>query len=94
MGKESGHAQIRIMKKSGREVFKCKGRGIGVSVKDFWRWAMSDFVSNAPRGVLAEFIVACALGIKDGVKRQLKMYQFATPKVYHPYWLITPPCPL
>ena len=28
------------------------------------------------------------------VKRHLKMYQFATPKVYHPSWLITPACPL
>jgi len=78
VGKESGHAQIRVMKKSGREVFKYKGRGIGVSVMDFWRWAMSDFVSNAPRGVLAEFIVACALGIKNGVRNPWDAFDLKT----------------
>jgi len=30
---------------------------------DFWRWAYSDLVGNAERGALAEFIVACALGV-------------------------------
>lgn len=28
----------------------------------FWKWAFSDFLSNTLRGVLAEFIVATALG--------------------------------
>jgi hypothetical protein len=27
----------------------------------FWRWAYSDFLSNAQRGVLAEYIVGTAL---------------------------------
>ena len=31
---------------------------------DFWRWAYSDLNGNAERGALAEFIVACALGIQ------------------------------
>lgn len=31
----------------------------------FWSWAYSDFLSNAQRGVLAEFIVASALGCLD-----------------------------
>ena len=35
------------------------------SLVDFWRWAYSDLVGNAERGALAEFIVACALGIQD-----------------------------
>lgn len=29
----------------------------------FWQWAYSDLVINAERGALAEYIVACALGI-------------------------------
>ena len=33
-------------------------------------------------------------GLKADVKRQLRMYQIATPKVYHPSWLKTVPCPL
>jgi hypothetical protein len=33
-------------------------------VVEFWRWAFSDLQSNALRGVLAEYIVARALGIE------------------------------
>jgi hypothetical protein len=36
-----------------------------ISPIDFWRWAYSDFLSNAQRGVLAEYIVARALGCTD-----------------------------
>lgn len=32
---------------------------------DFWQWAYSDLVGNAERGALAEYIVACALGISS-----------------------------
>ena len=31
-------------------------------MSDFWRWAWSDLRDNTVRGVLAEFIVAAALG--------------------------------
>lgn len=31
-----------------------------VNAAEFWKWAYSDFLSNAQRGVLAEFIVAMA----------------------------------
>ncbi len=33
------------------------------AVGDFWQWAYSDIVSNANRGVFAEFIVGAALGV-------------------------------
>ena len=32
---------------------------------DFWRWAFSDLRDNTQRGVLAEFLVALALGHRD-----------------------------
>lgn len=31
----------------------------------FWAWAYSDLVGNTERGALAEYIVACALGIQN-----------------------------
>jgi hypothetical protein len=34
----------------------------GTTVLDFWQWMGSDLLSNALRGVLAEFLVAKALG--------------------------------
>lgn len=37
----------------------------GMSIGDFWAWAYSDLLNNTQRGVLAEFLVAAALGITD-----------------------------
>ncbi|SNX59124.1 hypothetical protein SAMN06296273_0566 [Nitrosomonas ureae] len=34
----------------------------GISENEFWTWAYSNFLSNAQRGVLAEYLVAKALG--------------------------------
>lgn len=36
-----------------------------ISKNEFWKWAYSDFLSNAQRGVLAEYLVARALGCTD-----------------------------
>jgi hypothetical protein len=36
--------------------------GVDASVVDFWRWAFSDLRDNTVRGVLAEFLVAAAVG--------------------------------
>jgi hypothetical protein len=38
---------------------------VGFDVLDFWRWSASDLVSNTTRGLLAEFIVARALGLTE-----------------------------
>ncbi len=49
--------------KSGAEPFVCAGESLPVNLRDFWSWSVSDLVSNATRGRLAEFIVATALGV-------------------------------
>src|SRR4051794_6120931 len=36
--------------------------GLDATVADFWRYAFSDLRDNTVRGVLAEFLVAAALG--------------------------------
>ena len=36
-----------------------------ISANEFWKWAYSDFLSNAQRGVLAEYMVARSLGCTD-----------------------------
>lgn len=33
-------------------------------LEDFWSWAYSDLLGNTERGALAEYIVACAMGIQ------------------------------
>ncbi|MDQ2798836.1 MAG: hypothetical protein M3Y13_04230, partial [Armatimonadota bacterium] len=46
---------------------------------DFWRWSASDLVSNATRGILAEFIVASALGVAGGVRAEWDAFDLLTP---------------
>jgi len=36
--------------------------GLDATVADFWRWAFSDLRDNTTRGILAEFLVARAVG--------------------------------
>jgi hypothetical protein len=36
--------------------------GLDTTVADFWRWAFSDLRDNTTRGILAEFLVAKAVG--------------------------------
>jgi hypothetical protein len=52
---------------------------LDVTVLDFWRWALSDLVSNTTRGWLAEFIVAKALGIAHGVRTPWDSYDLRLP---------------
>jgi hypothetical protein len=51
--------------KTGNEQLSATGK----TILDFWRWNGSDLASNATRGVLAEFIVASALGIDLSIPR-------------------------
>lgn len=65
--------------KSGQERLVSEGKELGFSVLDFWRWSSSDLLSNATRGVLAEFIVAVALEIPlDPVREEWGAYDLTT----------------
>lgn len=55
-----------VTRKTGSEPLNDGGAPLGPSLLDFWRWSVSDLVSNATRGRLAEFIVASAVGIDVG----------------------------
>jgi len=46
------------------------GRPLHVAVLDFWRWSGSDLLSNAQRGVLAEYLVGLALSCITGVRTE------------------------
>lgn len=60
-----GLDQIDVTMKTGQEPFVSGGEELPVYLLDFWRWYNSDLMNNLTRGVLAEFIVAHALGIVD-----------------------------
>jgi hypothetical protein len=54
---------LHVKHKSGSESFCVSGQPAGFDLLEFWQWSASDLVDNTTRGVLAEFIVAKALGI-------------------------------
>lgn len=66
--------------KTGEERLHDAGADLGVDLQAFWRWSVSDLLSNVTRGRLAEFIVARALDIStDGVRDEWAAYDLITP---------------
>ncbi len=61
---------LTIAPRSGSEPFHTAGVPTGFGVLAFWRWAASDLVGNALRGVLAEFLVAQAVGGCENVRAE------------------------
>ena len=49
--------------KSGKEFLTFNDKKTKYNLQDFWRWSVSDILSNATRGILAEFIVGTAIGL-------------------------------
>ncbi len=48
------------------------------SINEFWSWAYSNLLGNAERGALAEFIVGCALGLKNTDRISWDKYDLVT----------------
>ena len=61
--------QLDVVKKTGFERFHNGGSAADSDLLDFWRWSSSDLVSNVTRGVLAEYIVARAVGVSTAKVR-------------------------
>lgn len=78
MNPAEGYSAVSVEPKSGRESFRQDGQPLPVTLLDFWRWSASDLVSNATRGILAEFIVAQALGLANGVRAEWDAYDLVT----------------
>jgi hypothetical protein len=65
--------------KTGDELLSNHGDPIGYRLRDFWQWSVSDLVSNATRGRLAEFIVATTLQVNvKEVRDEWQAYDLTT----------------
>ena len=65
-------------RKTGEEPFKTvTGKEIGKLI-DFWQWAHSDLIGNTERGAIAEYLVACALGIQNGIRISWDKYDLVS----------------
>ena len=61
--------RLAITRKTGSEQFHSNGKSLDFNLESFWQWSTSDIISNATRGILAEYLVARALGLgKSGVR--------------------------
>jgi len=60
------------------EPFHSGTGSLDFSLADFWRWSTSDLTNNAMRGILAEFLVMRALGIKSDVRTEWDAYDLVT----------------
>lgn len=54
--------------------------GTGATVRDFWSFALSDLKTNIARGVLAEFLVARAVGAQETVRVSWDNFDITTPE--------------
>lgn len=69
---------IQTTKKTGNEsLINFKGETIG-TVLDFWKWAYSDLLDNAQRGILAEYLVANALNLQNTIRTNWDKYDLIT----------------
>ena len=60
--------RLKVKRKTGDECFFSPAGLSRSTVLDFWKWAFSDLVTNSMRGLVAEFIVASALGVSLDVR--------------------------
>ncbi|MDO8737118.1 MAG: hypothetical protein Q7K29_08590 [Thermoleophilia bacterium] len=56
---------IKVKPRFGEEKFHKNGEQLPFSILGYWQWSGSDLLNNAARGILAEYIVACDLGVTD-----------------------------
>ena len=69
---------IKPQMQTGKEaIVSADGSTVG-NLHDFWRWAYSDLMGNAERGILAEYLVACALGLEKEPRISWRKYDLLT----------------
>ncbi len=57
------YPEIKPHIKSELEELTDRDISTGYRIIDFWKWSMSDLLSNVTRGIFAEFIVLTAIGL-------------------------------
>ncbi len=70
--------KLAVTKKTGAEQFHAQGRTLPFDVLRFWQWSSSDLVGNAMRGILAEYLVACDLGLTEVMRVEWDAYDLVT----------------
>ncbi|MYB36295.1 MAG: hypothetical protein F4Y26_02660 [Gammaproteobacteria bacterium] len=66
--------------KSGDEPFHTECTHAGFSLLDYWQWAESDLLNNTRRAIIAEFLVARAVGATDKPRVEWAKVDVVTPE--------------
>lgn len=72
------YPRIEVQRFTGEEQFQKGSEEAGFSLLEFWQWMGSDLISKTFRGVVAEYIVAQAMGIADGARTDWDPYDLTT----------------
>jgi hypothetical protein len=65
--------------KEGSEPFSFGNKELALDLTKFWQWGFSNILNNTTRGILAEFIVASALGFDTNpIREDWKPYDLET----------------
>lgn len=72
--------RLDVQRLTGDEPFTVAGRPTGFDLLSFWQWSSSDLVVNVIRGLLAEYLVAQALGLAEDVRDPWQPYDLETPR--------------
>ena len=74
-----GLLQHKIKLLKGNEPFRGQGVRKSLRLLDYWRWSGSVLLDNTSRGILAEFLIAAALGLHKKPRIEWEEYDFRTP---------------
>ena len=66
--------EIKLLK--GNESFRGQGVRKSLQLLDYWRWSGSELLGNTTRGILAEFLIATALGLHKEPRREWAGFDF------------------
>ena len=69
---------IQSSKKTGQESFIFEGKKTNHNVLSFWQWSNSDLLGNSLRGILAEYIVASAIGVLQKPREEWEAYDLVS----------------
>ena len=73
-----GMGPLSATRKTGEEPFLANGRPLQFRLLDLWQWMGSDLIGNTFRGVVAEYLVARALGVADGTRAEWGAFDLRT----------------
>jgi hypothetical protein len=72
--------RIKVTRRTGKEPFHNDGTPLSIDLLSFWQWSASDLVNNTLRGVLAEYVVASAIGVAEGGRIEWDAYDLEMPE--------------